>query len=89
VLIPQIILGGGILMIRDGPLWWLAILLSPAYWAYRVVRTGETTILPPDFPGHMNYDDSVWIGCVALVIQTAVLLVLTAWFLRQKDARKA
>jgi ABC-type multidrug transport system ATPase subunit len=89
VLIPQIILGGGILMIREGPLWWLAILLSPAYWAYRVVRAGETSILPPDFPGHMDYNDSVWIGCVALLIQTAVLLLLTAWFLRQKDVRKA
>jgi ABC-type multidrug transport system ATPase subunit len=89
VLIPQIILGGGILAIRDGPLWWLAILLSPAYWAYRVVRAGETTILPPDFPGHMDYDDHVWIGCVALAAQTAVLLLVTAWFLRQKDARKA
>jgi ABC-2 family transporter len=91
VLIPQIILGGGILMIRDGPLYILAVLLSPAYWAYRVVRQGATSILPPDFPGHMNYylGDSVWIGCVALLIQAAALLALTAWFLRKKDVHKA
>jgi hypothetical protein len=87
VLIPQIILGGGILTIQEGPLWWLAVLLSPAYWAYRVVRAGETNILPPEFPGHMNYNDSVWIGCIALALQTAVLLLVTVWFLRQKDVK--
>ena len=33
----------------------------------------------------MTYDDSVWICCVALAVQTAVLLLLTAWSLRRKD----
>jgi ABC-type transport system involved in multi-copper enzyme maturation permease subunit len=87
VLIPQIILGGGILPIKDGPLYVLAELLSPAYWAYRAVQRGATT-LPQDLPWHMDYNDSVWIACVALVVQTVVLLLLTVIFLRAKDLRK-
>ena len=34
----------------------------------------------------MNYDDSVWIACSALGVQIVVLLLLTAWFLKRKDA---
>ena len=58
--------------------------LSPVYWAYRGIHRATTT-LPPELPMHMDYDDSVWIPCVALLVQTVVLLGLTAWFLRRKD----
>jgi ABC-type multidrug transport system ATPase subunit len=86
VLIPQIILGGGILSVKEGPLYWIAFVASPVYWAYRAVRTGETE-LPKDLPYHMDYDDSLWIPVTALVVQTAVLLILAAWALRRKDLR--
>jgi hypothetical protein len=85
VLIPQIILGGGILSVESGPLRWLAAALSPVYWAYRAVRRGGQD-LPAGFPGHAPYPDDPLLPCAALVLQTAVLLVLTAWFLRRKDA---
>jgi hypothetical protein len=89
VLIPQIILGGGILAISEGPLYIIAVLFSPAYWAFRAVHTGVKDVLPEDFPWHMDYDENVWLPLVALTIQMLVLLALTAWFLRQKDVRKA
>jgi ABC transport system ATP-binding/permease protein len=88
VLIPQIILGGGVLQVKDGPLYYLATFLSPAYWAYRGVHRG-TTSLPPDVPAAMNYNDNVWVACAALALQTAIMLGLAAWFLRRKDVRKA
>jgi hypothetical protein len=36
----------------------------------------------------MTYIDSVWLACAALALQTAILLGLIAWFLRQKDVHK-
>jgi ABC-type multidrug transport system ATPase subunit len=86
VLIPQVIVGGGIMPITHGPLHWVAVVLSPAYWAYRAVRRGATE-LPPVIA--MHYDDSVWKACAALGVQMAVLLGLTAWALRRKDVRRA
>lgn len=88
VLIPQIILGGGIISVKEGVLYLVAVFVSPVYWAFRGVRLGETT-LPPDLPVHMDYDDSVWIVCAALALQAAALLAATAWFLRRKDVRRA
>jgi hypothetical protein len=88
VMIPQIILGGGILSIRSGPLYYIAVVLSPAYWAYRAIRLGAHDILPKDFPGHMNYEEGAWLPVIAMTIQMVVLLLLTTWFLRQKDAHK-
>jgi hypothetical protein len=87
VLIPQIILGGGILPVKEGPLHAIAWVGSPAYWAFRAIRRGATA-LPEDLPLHMNYNDSPWLACQALTVQMIVLLVLTAWFLKQKDVRK-
>jgi ABC-type multidrug transport system ATPase subunit len=85
VLIPQIILGGGILGVETGGLRWLAMGLSPVYWGYRAVHRGAQG-LPEGFPGHVSYADDAVLPSVALCIQTAVLLVLTAWFLRRKEA---
>jgi hypothetical protein len=87
VLIPQIILGGGIMPVREGLLHILALLVSPTYWAYRGLRRGATE-LPSDFPWYGDYNDSVWLACAALAAQMLVMLLLTAWFLRQKDVRK-
>src|SRR5262249_29209976 len=84
VLIPQIILGGGLIAVTREPLRSLAMTLSPVYWAFRGVHRGATT-LPRDLPFHMDYDDTVWLVCAALVVQMVVLLGLTAWFLRRKD----
>jgi hypothetical protein len=86
VLIPQLILGGGIIAVRAGVLYWLAVTLSPVYWAFRAVRVGECE-LPKDMYYRMDYDDSLWIPCVALIVQILVLLLLTAWFLKKKDAQ--
>jgi hypothetical protein len=84
VIIPQLILSGGVIVVRDGVLYWLAATLSPAYWAFRAARTGETD-LPPDFHFAMNYDDNLWMPCVALAAQAVVLLGLTAVVLRRRD----
>jgi ABC-type multidrug transport system ATPase subunit len=84
VLIPQIILGGGLLPVKHEPLRGLAMALSPVYWAYRGIHRGAAA-LPPELPMHMDYDDRVWVPCVALLVQIVVLLVLTGWFLRLKD----
>jgi ABC-type multidrug transport system ATPase subunit len=83
VLIPQMILGGGILAVQ-GVLYYLAAPLSPVYWAYRAVHLGGGE-LPKGFPGHTDYADGVVLPCEVLVVQTVVLLALTAWFLRRKD----
>ncbi len=84
VLIPQIILGGGLLPVKHEPLHGLAMALSPVYWAYRGIHQGSTT-LPPELPMHVDYDERLWLPCVALLVQTVLLLGLTAWFLRRKD----
>jgi hypothetical protein len=86
VLIPQIILGGGIMPVTSGPLYWSAVVLSPVYWAFRAARRGATT-MPHDLPYFMQYNDSPLLASAALVVQTAVLLALAAWALKQKDAR--
>jgi len=83
VLIPQMILGGGILSAHSGALHYLAITLSPVYLAYRAVHRGAHE-LPSTFPFHVPYQDDVALPCQALVIQTVVLLLLTAWFLKKK-----
>jgi len=85
VLIPQMILGGGILSVGHGLLYYLAVVLSPVYWAYRAVHLGASS-LPPQFPAYADYPDGLGLPCQALVIQTVVLLLLTASFLRTKDA---
>jgi ABC-type multidrug transport system ATPase subunit len=88
VLIPQIILGGGIMPISSGLLYGIAVLFSPLYWAFRAIRRGATT-LPEVLPMHMDYNDGPWLACAALVAQMVVLLLLTAWFLKRKDVRTA
>jgi ABC-type multidrug transport system ATPase subunit len=85
VLIPQLILGGGILDVQHGPLSLLAMGLSPVYWAYRAVHLGAST-LPPAFPGHVDYADGLTLPCIALAAQTFVMLGLTAWALWRKVA---
>jgi ABC-type multidrug transport system ATPase subunit len=89
VLIPQIILAGGMIPIHRGLLHGLAVTISPVYWAYRGVHRGSTTVLPPDFPLRQSYNDSVALACAALGVQMLVLLLATAWFLRRKDVRTA
>ncbi len=86
VLIPQMILGGGIISVNTGLLSYLAMALSPVYWAYRAVRLGAHDLVPPKFPGHVPYEDGVALPCAALAAQALIMLGLTAWFLRRKDA---
>src|SRR5205807_2482353 len=86
VLIPQMILGGGIISVNSGVLAYLAKVLSPVYWAFRAVRLGAHDIIPKGFPGHVPYPDGALLPCLALVTQTLVMLGLTAWFMRRKDA---
>ncbi len=88
VLIPQIILGGGILPMDTMPLNLFAFCCSPAYWAYRAIRTGETQ-LPDGFPWKMDYNDDLWLAAAAMLAQMLVLLLLTAWLLRRWDVRKS
>jgi ABC-type multidrug transport system ATPase subunit len=87
VLIPQIILGGAIMQFSQGPLYWLAFVASPVYWAYRAMHRGASR-LPHFIPGYVDYNESVGLACLALVVQMVVLLLATAWFLRRKDVRK-
>ena len=87
-LVPQIILGGAVIPVNGGALMWVAMTVAPTYWAWRAVRTGETAF-PADFPGRAAYDDSLWLPCAALAGQMLVLLLLTAWFLKRKDPRRA
>jgi ABC-type multidrug transport system ATPase subunit len=83
VLIPQMILGGGILAANHGLMFILAMLLSPVYWAYRAVHLGGND-LPAGFPGHVSYPDGLTLPCEALTAQLVVLLAITMWFLRRK-----
>jgi ABC-type multidrug transport system ATPase subunit len=87
VLVPQLVLGGAILPIRDGAMWVAAVTLSPIYWAWRAVRTGECD-LPAALPVRMTYDDSLWIPAVGMMLQTLVLLALTVLLLKRKDVNR-
>ena len=86
VLIPQMILGGGIIPANEGVLAYLAQVLSPVYWAYRGIRLGANKIVPDWSPVHVPFEDGTLLPCLALAAQTVALLGLTAWFLRRKDA---
>jgi hypothetical protein len=88
VLIPQIILGGGFLQVSSGPLYWLSFVASPVYWAYRAIHLGSSQ-LPVFMPGYVDAIEGMLLPVVALTIQMVVMLVATAWFLRQKDVRRA
>jgi ABC-type multidrug transport system ATPase subunit len=88
VLIPQIILGGGIMPIRHGLLEWLAWTLSPEYWAFRAIRQGTHGLPDVLAEGRTDYQDSLWLPGAALLVQAAIMLVLTAWFLRRKDVSR-
>jgi ABC-type multidrug transport system ATPase subunit/ABC-type multidrug transport system permease subunit len=85
VLIPQFILGGGFLSVKSGTLPVLAWFLSPVYWAYRAVHLGADQ-LPENFPGRVDYADGLWLPCLALAGMTVVLLAITFWALRRKEA---
>jgi ABC-type multidrug transport system ATPase subunit len=85
VLIPQIILGGGIMPIKHGVLQWLAWLMSPEYWAFRAIRLGETSLPNIMADNRMPYTDTLWLPCLVLMLESAALLALTAWFLKRKD----
>ena len=85
VLIPQLILGGGFLSVREGMLPILAMILSPVYWAYRAVHLGAN-LLPDTVPGRVDYPDSIWLPIMALTAQAVVLLAMTFWSLRRKEA---
>ena len=88
VLIPQIILGGGIMPVKDGVLYWLAVVFSPVYWAFRAVRQGTNEL--PDYSGYrMDYNEDPWLACGVMLIQLTVLLALTTWVLRRKDLHRA
>jgi ABC-type multidrug transport system ATPase subunit len=87
VLIPQIILGGGILPIKGGLLWLFAIALSPVYWAFRAVHRGAS-LLPEFIAYHQDYQDSTGLPCGVLAAELVVLLGATAWFLRRKDVNR-
>jgi ABC transport system ATP-binding/permease protein len=88
VLIPQIVLSGSMIHVESGVPYWLAVTLSPVYWAFRAIQRGATT-LPEGFPAYRHYDDvagdSVGGACLALVVQMVAALLLTVWALRRKD----
>jgi ABC-type multidrug transport system ATPase subunit len=84
VLIPQIILGGGLLDVHHGVLYQLAITLSPVYWGYRAIHLGAST-LPAGFPGYVPYQEGMLLPCLALGGQMAVLLLATVVFLKRKE----
>ena len=85
VLIPQLILGGGFLRVSEGVLKYLAMGLSPVYWAYRAVHLGGSQMVA-ELPGYVPYADHVVLPCVMLLVETVVLLGATAFFLRRKEA---
>lgn len=85
VLIPQMILGGGLIAVEQGVLHLLACGLSPVYWAFRAIHLGASR-LPQGFPGHVDYADGILLPCLALLGQMTLLLLLTWLFLKRKDA---
>src|SRR5262249_39202718 len=86
VLIPQLILGGGILPVSHGPLNWLGMGVSPVYWAFRGGHLGAHEV-SEDFPLYHPLDEYALLrACLALAAQTLALLLATAWFLKRKDA---
>lgn len=85
VLIPQMILGGGILSVESGVLYYLATTLSPVYWGFSAIHLGADE-LPPDFPGYVASPVGIGLACLAMGVQALVLLGLTWWFMKRKDA---
>jgi hypothetical protein len=87
ILIPQIILGGGILPIKGGVLWILAMGFSPVYWAFCAVHRGAY-LLPSFIAYHQDREDNAWLSCGVMAIELVALLGTTAWFLRRKDMNR-
>jgi ABC transport system ATP-binding/permease protein len=87
VLIPQMILGGGIIAVRDGALYWMGVILSPVYWAFRAMRKGTSEL--PEYSGYrLDYSEDPWQACAMLAVQLVVMLCLTTFMLRRKDVRR-
>ena len=59
VLIPQFILGGGFLSVKEGMLPVLAWFLSPVYSGPTAPSTSPPTELPETFPGRVDYVDEI------------------------------
>jgi ABC transport system ATP-binding/permease protein len=85
VLIPQILLGGSMIPVNTVGSHLLAATICPVYWAYRAIHLGAST-LPEGFPAKVEYPDSMGWPCGALALQLVVVLALTGFFLRRKDA---
>lgn len=83
VLIPQIILAGSFIPIEGPFLKTLAGSASPVYWAFRVLQHGWGEL--PDYMPNYHADFGLGRTCVALGVQTIVLLAAAAVFLRRKD----
>jgi ABC-type multidrug transport system ATPase subunit len=84
-MIPQMVFGGAFLPVNEGVIHWIAAIGSPVYWAFRAVHLGANT-LPRGQSTHVPYADDVWLPCEVLLVQTLVLLLLTAYFLKRKEA---
>jgi ABC-type multidrug transport system ATPase subunit len=84
VMIPQLIFGGGIMAVGTGLLYLLSGTFSSVYWAFRGAHL-NANLLPEKFPGWVPYTDTFWLPCEALLLQTAILLLLTVVFLKRKD----
>jgi hypothetical protein len=84
VMIPQLIFGGGIMAVGTGLLYLLSGTFSSVYWAFRGAHL-NANLVPEKFPGWVPYTDNFWLPCEALLLQTAILLVLTVVFLKRKD----
>src|SRR5262249_20728137 len=84
-MIPQMVFGGAFLPVHSGAIHWIAAIGSPVYWAFRAIHLGAHT-LPRGQSAWVPYGDAVWLPCKGLLLQTAVLLLLTAYFLKRKEA---
>ncbi len=85
---PQVLLSATILPIRGGVLKWVAMVFSPLYWAHRGCRS-EGDGVPSFWRNLGEYNPSIWIPILALILQLCVATILTIAILQYQDKRKS
>jgi len=85
---PQVLLSATILPIRGGVLKWVAMVFSPLYWAHRGCRS-EGDGVPSFWRNLGEYNPSIWIPILALILQLCVATILTIAILHYQDKRKS
>lgn len=84
--VSQILLGGGVIQIREGVLRAISMTLSPAYWSFRGIRS-ESIGVPSNWHGFGDYLPSFKLPVMAIMTQIILLMLISYVLLLREEKR--